>query len=333
MRLAVIDMGTNSIRYSIYEVLSPRSHELVYKHKDMIRPGRGVFSTGVIDKESLAGLVKSFSKWKKVSEKYSVDKTITIATSALRTARNSEDVVEQIYRETDYKIQVISGAEEARLIAKGILQNTKTPARSAFVDIGGGSTEISLVADREILWSHSFPLGSQRLKQMFPKVNPPSEPEDRESEIKNLRAKIRAKLTGLSKHVDGEAYPHLIGTAGTIKAIGRILNLREARMNSSSDYIKELTVSSDSMEFTFSELRELSKQLETASRATLSFLEGLEAKRRDMIIPGTILLEEIAAILHTKTLQTSFCSLRDGIILSQIETLDPEDFSLSSSKS
>jgi exopolyphosphatase/guanosine-5'-triphosphate,3'-diphosphate pyrophosphatase len=293
----------------------------------MIRPGKGVFNTGLIDKDSLQVLTDSFSKWKNVSEKYVVDRTITIATSALRTAKNSDDIVEAIYQKTGYKIRVISGSEEARLIAKGILKHTPSlPNKVAFVDIGGGSTEISLVEGGEILWSHSFPLGSQRLKQMFPKINPPSNGCERKEAVKDLRAKVVSKLTGLSRHLGSGEFPHLIGTAGTIKAIGRILNLREARMNGSSDYIKELTVSPDSMEFTFSDLRQLAGQLEVATRATLSFLEGLEAKRRDLIIPGTILLEEIAAVLHSKSLQTSSCSLRDGILLSQLETLGPEAF-------
>ncbi|MEO0337519.1 MAG: hypothetical protein AAF202_14080, partial [Pseudomonadota bacterium] len=220
-------------------------------------------------------------------------------------------------------IRVISGAEEARLIAKGILKHTNSlPDRVAFVDIGGGSTEISLVHNREIVWSHSFALGSQRLKQMFPKANPPGEGNERQQAIKDLRSKVKTKLKGLSKQLDGKAFPHVVGTAGTIKAVGRILNLREARMNGSDDYIRELTVSPESMEFTFSELRQLSAELEISTRASLSFLEGLEAKRRDLILPGTLLLEEICSVLRSKSLQTSPCSLRDGIVLSQVESLN-----------
>lgn len=319
MRLAIIDMGTNSIRYSIYEGESASNAELIYKQKDMVRPGQGVFTTGRIDEKNLDKITDSFSDWKKISQKYAVDKTISIATCAMRTANNADDVLKHIKKSTGFEVKVISGAEEARLIALGLMvRGLELPTRAAFVDIGGGSTEISLVESDEILWSHSFPLGSQRLKQLFPKVNPPAEAKARAREIKSLREKIQSKLTPLKKHLKGQSFPHVVGTAGTIKAVGRILNLREARMSGSFDYVKELAVLPDSMEFSYLELKEFNSKLETTTRAALSFTEGLEAKRRDIIIPGSILLEEICSRLKANSIQTSTSSLRDGILLEQL---------------
>ena len=90
------------------------------------------------------------------------------ATSALREARNAKSLIKKVATQTGIHIMVISGIEESRLIARGVLANEKLPrGRFAIVDIGGGSTEIILVREKKICWSKSFPLGAARVAQLF----------------------------------------------------------------------------------------------------------------------------------------------------------------------
>ncbi len=299
MRIAIIDLGTNSVRFDIHQ-LGPKkkSTRLLHREKIMIRLGQGVFTKGQLDPAAIHRTTHAFSTFKKICDEFLVNRIIALGTSALREATDAPKLVAHIRKSTGIDVRVISGSEEAKLIAQGILGNMKMRAgKTALIDIGGGSTEVSIIHKKKILFCESFPLGTARLQQVFLKVSPPP-PEA----IGELRQFIRNTLFSKFSGVQIPKVSKSIGSSGTIKALARI-----EKKTTGAKTLKAKNVQTQV------------KKISRMNTTQLLELPGLEAKRVDMILAGTILLEECLAIFGIKeVLPTDYC-LRDGILLEQIE--------------
>src|SRR5690349_20184162 len=146
MRIAIIDLGTNSVRFDIHQ-LGPKKGSVrqLHREKIMVRLGQGVFLNGKLDRSAIQRTLHAFTRFKKSAAQFKAAKTIAFGTSALRESSDGEKFLKLVHERTGIQIRVISGSEEAQLIALGILSNEKTPkGKYALVDIGGGSTEISI---------------------------------------------------------------------------------------------------------------------------------------------------------------------------------------------
>ena len=161
MRVAIIDLGTNSVRFDVHFLGESGKTRLLHREKLMIRLGQGVFLKGKMDPAAIQRAVEAMEHFRQIATSLRVRKLVAFGTSALREAADSNTLVETVKEETGIEIKVISGKEEAKFIAQGILANEKPPkGRYALVDIGGGSTEVSLARGREVLLGDSFPLGT-----------------------------------------------------------------------------------------------------------------------------------------------------------------------------
>ncbi|MEO5970726.1 MAG: hypothetical protein ABIQ95_12440, partial [Bdellovibrionia bacterium] len=173
MRIGIIDLGTNSVRFDIHSVTPPGEAHLLHREKLMIRLGEGVFLDGKLDPHAIRRAVHAFMSFKNTAERFQVEKIVAFATSALREAKDAVHLIDRIRQKTQIEIRIISGEEEAKLIALGILSHESFKGRYGLIDIGGGSTEISICHNKNILNSASFPLGAARLQQVFLKTSPP----------------------------------------------------------------------------------------------------------------------------------------------------------------
>jgi exopolyphosphatase/guanosine-5'-triphosphate,3'-diphosphate pyrophosphatase len=226
-----------------------------------------------------------------------VDKVRAFGTSALRDVLDRDRFLASIAKTTGFEVRVISGTEEANLIALGVLSNEDLPSQSRFalLDIGGGSTEISVCSRGQILKSSSFQLGTARLQQLYLKRSPPQA-----SGIAEARNFIK---TTLYDEMGSNRWPgakRMLGSSGSIKAIARILTGKESGM------IKK------------KELSSLVSRMETMTTTELLGLDGIESKRVDMILAGSILLEECMNSLKTEKVKPTDFSLRDGILQEEL---------------
>jgi exopolyphosphatase/guanosine-5'-triphosphate,3'-diphosphate pyrophosphatase len=297
MRIAIIDLGTNSVRFDIRESQNDYSTKTIYREKLMIRLGENLFETKNLSPKAISRAIQALKHFQNISKKFDVDKTIAFATSALRDAKNRNEFLKLVKKETNIKFKVISGKQEAYLIAQGILNNEKIPqGLFALVDIGGGSTEISICKNSLILFSHSFNLGTARLQQIFLKTSPPNKIDvlKLQEAIKNLlKTKIPKKYHGnISK---------IIASSGTARALSRL--------------IKKSTT------FNNKQLNKLANKLITLDTTQLSNLKNMEQRRVDIICAGAVLMNEIVKFLGTKTVQTTSYSLRDGMIIQSLNSL------------
>lgn len=301
MRLAIIDLGTNSVRFDVHQLSAgSKTTRLLHREKLMVRLGQNVFLSGKLDPEAIHRTLDAFLHFAEVSKSLKVDRVQAFATSALREASDRDRLIKLVEKETGIYINIISGPEEARLIALGMLKHFKSKrGRFAFIDIGGGSTEITICEKGKVLKSDSFQLGTARLQQIFLKKSPPEA-----SSVVELRLHVQGQITPKAAQEKWGTVEMMFGSSGTIKAVSKILKESKNKKNISRKDLQKLT-----------------KQMCGLNTTQLLSLPGLDAKRVDMILSGTLLLEECMAIFNAKKVLTTDFSLRDGILEREIRLL------------
>jgi exopolyphosphatase / guanosine-5'-triphosphate,3'-diphosphate pyrophosphatase len=165
IKYATIDIGSNAIRLLISNIYIHNSEQFSTKNSLVrvpIRLGQDAFKNGEISKKNISRLLDSMKSFKLLMKVHDVDKYIAYATSALRSSSNRDYIISLIKKKANIKIEVITGKKEARLI-------TNNPPISninksfCFIDVGGGSTELTLIKNNEVLISQSFEIGGVRL--------------------------------------------------------------------------------------------------------------------------------------------------------------------------
>ena len=149
--IAAIDIGSNAIRLAIAHLTKTGMH-VSYRSREPVRLGSSVFSSGAIDDKVCKDLALALEKFKNQLENHNVQNFRAIATSAMREATNSQEVVKTLAEKTGIQVEVISGEEEARLVSTAIAQRMDlSKGKYLFIDIGGGSIELVAECDGEIL--------------------------------------------------------------------------------------------------------------------------------------------------------------------------------------
>ncbi|MCB0353059.1 MAG: exopolyphosphatase, partial [Bdellovibrionales bacterium] len=160
MRMGIIDLGTNSVRLFVYDVSTSRPPKKLFQSKAMVRLGDNLYKGLELDPLAIKRTVKALKNFKKTLSEFRVTSLRAVGTSALRTAQNANELISAVLQETGIALEPISGEEEARLIATGVLANEPCGSgRHLLIDIGGGSTEIIVVEDNAITSFHSLELG------------------------------------------------------------------------------------------------------------------------------------------------------------------------------
>jgi exopolyphosphatase/guanosine-5'-triphosphate,3'-diphosphate pyrophosphatase len=258
MRIGIIDLGTNSVRFAVHQLGPGRRVRQLHREKIMVRLGQGAFLQGKLDRSAIQRTLAAFVRFKKIAGQYRTSKIIAFGTSTLREVSDRESFVEALKEKSGIELRVIPGSEEAQLIALGILSHEKIgKERIALVDIGGGSTEINICQGRKILHGHSFRLGTARLQQVFLKRSPPGQ-----LSVDELRKAIRVEL---SEVMNAERWPkvnQVIGSSGTIRALAKLLT------------------GSDSRTFPKEKLRGLINRISGMNTTELLGLSGIRARIR-----------------------------------------------------
>lgn len=168
MKLAAIDIGTNACRLLISEVIPVEGGATKFNKLNLIRIplrlGFDVFETGEISKEKKGMLFQSMKAYSHIMNAYGVTKHIAVATSAMRDAKNRKEIVQKVFLETGINIQIISGDFEASLIYEShIAETLDQETNYLYVDVGGGSTELTLISKGQLIFKQSFNIGTIRL--------------------------------------------------------------------------------------------------------------------------------------------------------------------------
>ena len=165
-KLAAIDIGSNAVRLLISSVIK-RPNDILYKKISLVRVplrlGEDVFSKGELSKESIKKLSEALKAFKLLMILHKVDAFKAVATSAMREALNSSEIIDDIFKSQDILIDIISGKDEATIIANVFLNSKLNFSNHyLYVDVGGGSTELNIIIDDKIVKSKSFKIGTVR---------------------------------------------------------------------------------------------------------------------------------------------------------------------------
>lgn len=308
MKIASIDIGSNSIHMVIVRAIEGQNIEIVDREKEVVRLGAGLRDHR-LPKEATERAILTLRRFRQMAQANRVDLIITTATAAVREANNADKFIERVRKEVGLDVQLLPGVEEARLIALAVSEVTDFNNRRALIiDIGGGSTEFIITSGGEPQLLMSVKLGAVRLTERFITTDPPSQ-----TERDNLIATIRADLTHAVSEIQQIGFQFVIGTSGTI------LNMTDAILQS------EAAENGDESEFeafsptiALDQIKHLNHKLAGLNVYERRVVPGLEEKRADIIIAGGLLLETILSELDVKEITQCDWSLREGVILDHL---------------
>jgi exopolyphosphatase/guanosine-5'-triphosphate,3'-diphosphate pyrophosphatase len=304
MRIAAIDVGSNSVHMIVCRVRPDLSFEVVDREKDMIRVGAGMLAEGRLPQTNIDTAMQTLAKYRRLAESHGVDEMIVVGTSAIREAENGGDFIAAARREVGLHVRVISGTEEARLIHLAAAYAIGLGRRAAVViDMGGGSTEITLGTSARVELGRSFKLGAIRLTERFAKSDPLS-PSDERRLVRHIRRETKEFLQTLARR----RVQRVIGTSGTILALGALA----AGVRGGAADVRRLAVTS----------RDISRLRARLVPMTLDErlkVPGLDPRRADIAGVGAILLDALLDGLGAETLTLCDFALREGIVLDYIK--------------
>jgi exopolyphosphatase/guanosine-5'-triphosphate,3'-diphosphate pyrophosphatase len=304
MRLAAIDIGTNSIHMIVVQVRPDLSFEVIDREKDMVRLGAGGLDGKNLTHTATAAALTTLSKFKRLAESHKVEEIIAGATSAVREAENGGDFIAEVDRLTGIKIRVIAGTEEARLVHLAAAYGVDVGSSPACaVDIGGGSVEVTLGNAASMAVGRSFKTGVIRLTERFVKSDPLGRRDERRL-VKHINREMGEYLSEIASR----GYERVIGTSGTILSLGAlalsegggsITDLRNRRVGAKA-------------------IRRLRKRLVEADLDERLNLQGLDPRRADLSVAGVVLLDTILKKLDAEELTLCDLALREGLVLDYI---------------
>jgi exopolyphosphatase/guanosine-5'-triphosphate,3'-diphosphate pyrophosphatase len=304
MRIAAIDIGTNSIHMIVVKVRPDLSFEVIDREKDMVRLGASGLDGRNLTGAAMSAGLQTLAKFKRLAESNKVDEIIAAATSATREAENGGDFIAEVARQTGIRIKVISGTEEARLIHLAAGYGVDVGGSTAVViDIGGGSVEITLGTATHLTLGKSFKTGVIRLTEHFVKTDPLSARDQRRL-VKHLNRTMGGYLEQIAK----TGFDRVIGTSGTILSLGALALTDDG---GPPEDLRNQRVSAKS-------LRRLRKQLVAADIEERLHMPGLDPRRADLSVAGSVLLDTILRGLGAEDITLCDLALREGLVLDYV---------------
>jgi exopolyphosphatase/guanosine-5'-triphosphate,3'-diphosphate pyrophosphatase len=284
MKFAAIDIGSNAARLQISSVLENEgviSFKRIEYVRFALRLGHDVFSDGLISPESEVRIFKLLHAYKLLMDLHEVKDYAICATSAMREASNSAEIITRIHKILDMKIQLIDGSREAELINDVVVQSLHPKKNYLHIDVGGGSTELNIYRNREKLASKSFKIGSVRLL----------EGTEKEGDWE----KMRNWITSQKQLIPGEM--EAIGTGGNI---AKLFNLSKPAPEEKS--------------MTFDALFEMAAYVGSFSFEDRVNKLRLNTDRADVIVPAASIYLTAMELGGCKSILVPDLGLKDGIL-------------------
>lgn len=299
-RLAAIDIGTNSIRCIVVEVDSQGRFTILDDEKATVRLGENMAESGAISPPAFARAVDAMSRIRKLIDGLKVGEVEAVATSAVRSATNGTELVEVLTRELGREIRIISGEEEADLVALSARHNfDMSGKRYIIIDIGGGSVEIMSAVSNHVESCYSLQLGAVLMTDRFLNTD-----QLNDSQVDKLRRHVRGELKDIFSD-DKPIVPTFIGSGGTITALASmVMSVR-----------KQVFSSLHGFEVLRSEVVHLLAMLVRKDIKALRNVPGLNPDRADIIVAGLVVVDELMKFFEANMMLINERGIREGLII------------------
>ena len=300
MPIAIIDLGTNTFHLLIVE-----NKKTLFKESIPAKIGKGGISDGIISEDGIQRALKVLKYFREIidSQGVSLENIFAMGTSAIRNAGNKDEFVAKILIETGIKIKVISGEEEAELIALGVKQAMDIPETSLIMDIGGGSVEFIICTNEKVFWKQSFEIGGQRLMDKFMKSDPISM-----RSVQTMDDFFREKLLPLANACHQYAPKVLIGSSGTFDTLIDMFFMKEKGHLPQKEEV--------SFEYSLDEFYRAYDELLFKNHAERMAIAGMIELRVDMIVVAMCLIRFIVQMLDIQRIRVSSYALKEGVMAS-----------------
>ncbi|MCQ4080970.1 Ppx/GppA family phosphatase [Streptomyces sp. RB6PN25] len=307
MRLGVLDVGSNTVHLLVVDA-HPGARPLpAYSHKAELKLAEILDEDGAIGDAGVARLAAQVADAERVAEDKGVEEVLAFATSAVREAVNAEEVLARVAEGTGIKLQVLSGADEARLTFLAARRWFGWSAgRLLVLDIGGGSLEAAYGIDEQPDAAVSLPLGAGRLTASALPGDPP-EPEDVRALRKHVRAEIARTVAEFSRL---GAPDHVVGTSKTFRQLARIAGAAASREGL---YVQRTLGRRD--------LEEWVPRLASMTAAQRSALPGVSEGRARQLLAGALVAEGAMDLFGVEELEICPWALREGVILRRLDAM------------
>jgi len=296
VNVGVIDIGTNSIHMLIVRIDAELKAHVLDRAKEMVRLGQGTFQTGRLDEATQQRALHTLRGFARLAQKRGCERIIAVATSAVREAENGGSFLQEILSETGIHPQIITSAEEARLVFKAVqsaMPLGETPV--LVVDLGGGSVEFASGNSRQFQWAASMKLGGQRLESTILQ-----EGEVNAAGRKALQETLARELAPIATRAKGAGVKTCYVTSGSAGATLKLL--------------RERGLAGEGETLPLHALAELDEELARLPREKRALLAGLEASRLDLIVGAVAFFRALVESLDLGSLKVSDRGLREGLV-------------------
>lgn len=298
-KLGIIDLGSNSVRMNIMKIYENGSYKMADHSKEMVRLSQGMGREMTLKEEPIKRTIHTLKLFNKLLRYYEIDDVYCIATAAVRSAKNRKYFLDKVKEETGLEFDVITGKKEAYYDYLGVI-NTIQIDNCIIMDVGGASTEIALVNNREIKEAVSFDFGAVTLSENYLENDKISS-----NSLKKLEEYILNKYKDIDWLKEGKKLP-IIGLGGSIRTIAKV---DKKSIKLPFDTLHNYRV--ERKEFLKIYNRIKSKDLKGRKK-----ISGVSKKRADIIVGGIAPLDVIMKYLNTDSLIISGNGLREGVFYS-----------------
>ena len=300
LRVACIDVGSNGMRCMAAEFQDAEHSKTILQDRAPVRLGHTVFQAGAIDRDSMEAALTALKAFRRQLDALKIKHVRAVATSAVREAANQDEFLMRAKREARVKVEVIHGAEEARLVWAAIAQRIplgKDPWM--MMDLGGGSVEVGMADGRGIRWSESHAMGAVRLLEEF---------ESCKGDTKRFQELIADTVGTLRiAGAKGRAPVGLAATGGNIEEIAKLAGIKEEPGRASVLDAKLL--------------RETIQRVARLDPKERVDKLGLRPDRADVIVPAGLVYEQVAKLAGLDAIHVPYVGLKDGILHDMVDGL------------
>ncbi len=295
--LAAVDIGSNSVRLKISRLSGRRLIE-IHEDRQVTRLGDSVFRNGFLSPDAIDDTVKALRRFHRAVQHEGADMIRVVATSALRDARNSRAFLEWVRSATGWKVEIISGLEEARLIHLGLVSSLRISAVTTLMaDLGGGSCELTISGKGHIRDTVSLPLGAVRLTNEFLTHDPP-----RKAELRRLRGFVEREIGRIADRISRSRPKIVIATSGTAASLAAVCHGLYKTKGARATAVSR------------TQMRPIAKMLARLPIAERKELSGVGPRRAEIVVAGAVVYAELLERCQLLGFRYSPLGLRDGLL-------------------
>ena len=299
-KTAIIDIGSNTVRLVLYEYDDKQGLYEFGNFKTVARLRTYILPNGEMSNEGIEVLAQTLLSFKEIIDDYGVTDINAAATAAVRQATNQQEISDKMFELTGIRLNILSEDEEAYFGFIAVAHSMDTPS-AITIDIGGGSTEITLYENKKLQKTFSFPFGTVSLKQKFVKGSVITQ-----AELQKLADYVKKQFNSLS-WITGKKLP-IVSIGGSARNVAQVHQQKtEYPISSVHQY-----------EMNYNEMNDLKSELATMTIEQLKQQDGLSSDRADIIIPALQVFLTLMEVVDSNVFQVSKKGLREGLIINRI---------------